>query len=174
MLIEHVGVKRAEEEAGCGAGVRDPDAAGIARAGEIGLDDAKRAAGRRIVGLAVEREANFGGALVHVDRDDGRDDAGEERDELSHELAQHHARILFAGERVQMVDRRRQLDVAGLHRLEEQLLLRLDVAEERGRRDLQLARDVGQRRRLEALPGEDAARRREQLGSLDRRRAAHL
>lgn len=174
MLVEHVCVKGTEEETGGGAVVRDPDAACIARAGEVRLDDAQRAARRRIAGLAIERQENLGRALVHVHGDDGRDDAGEERNELVRELAQHDSRVFVAGQRLQVVDRRRQFDVARFHRLEEELLLRLDVPEERGRRDVQLLRDVGQGGRFEALPREHAARRREQLGALDRSRAAHL
>lgn len=111
---------------------------------------------------------------MHVHRDDGRDDPGQERDELSREAAEHDARILIAGERLEHVERGRQLDIAGLHRLDEELLLRLDVAEERGRRDVQLTRDVGQRRRFEALPREDGAGRGEQLGPLDGGRTSHL
>lgn len=106
--------------------------------------------------------------------DDCRDDTGEKRDELARKLPQHDSRILFARQRVEQVNRRRELDVAPLHRLEEELLLRLDVAEEGGGRHVQLARDIGQRRRFEALPREDAARRGEELGPLDRGRASHL
>lgn len=111
---------------------------------------------------------------MHVHGDDGRDDAGEKRNQLVRELTQHDARVFVAGERIEHADRRRQLDVARLHRLEEERLLRLDVAEERGRRDLQLVRDIGQRGGLEAFPGEDAPGCREELGPLDGGRASHL
>jgi len=111
---------------------------------------------------------------VHVNGDDGRDDAGEEGDELAGELPQHDAWVLFTRQRLEDVERGRQLDVATFHRLEEQLLLRFDVAEQRGGRDVQLGRNVGQRRGFEAFPREDGAGRREQLGSLDRGRPSHL
>ena len=174
MLVQDVRVKGAEEEPGGGALVGDADSSGGAGAREIPLDHAQRPAGRRAIGLAIERKADLRGALVHVNGDDGRDDAGEERDELARELPQYLSRLFIARQRVEDVDRRRELDVARLHRLEEERLLRLDVAEEGGRRDVQLARDVRQRRRLEALPGEDTARDREQLGALDGGRASHL
>ena len=174
MFVEDIRVKGAEEETGSGALVGDLDASGIAGTGKVRLDDPQRAPWRRIVGFPIERQPNLGGALVHVNGDHGRDDAGEKWDQLARKLPENGSRILFPGQRLEHVERRRQLDVARLHRLEEELLLRLDVAEERGGRDVQLARDVGQRRRLEALPGEDAAGRGEQLGPLDGCRASHL
>lgn len=174
MLVEDVGVKRAEEEARGSARVGDPDPPGVSRAREVRLDDAERSPRRRVVRLAIERETDLGGAFVHVHGDHGRDDAGEKGDELPRELPQDDLRVFLSGQGIELVDRRRELDVARLHRLEEERLLRLDVPKEGGRRDVQLARDVGQRRRLEALPSKDAARHGEQLGPLDGCRASHL
>ncbi|HEX3581766.1 MAG TPA: hypothetical protein VH087_08380 [Thermoanaerobaculia bacterium] len=111
---------------------------------------------------------------MHVNGDHCRDDSGEEGDELAREPAQHDARIFFARQAIELPDRRRQLDVSVLHRLEKERLFRLDVAEEGCRRNVQLARDVRQRRGFESLSGEDAARHRKQLGALDRCRASHL
>jgi hypothetical protein len=112
--------------------------------------------------------------LMHVDGEDGRHDTGQERDELAGELPQDDAWVLVARKRVEGVDARRQLDVAAFHRLEEELLFRFDVTEECSRSDVQLPGNVGQRGGLEALLREDAARRGEQLRSLDGCRPAHL
>ena len=109
-----------------------------------------------------------------MDGDHGRDDARQKRDQLAGELAEHGAGILVSGQLLELADAGRQLEAPPLHRFEEEMLLRLNMAQEGCGGDVQLAGDVGQRGRLETLPGEDAARRREELGPLDRRRTSHL
>jgi hypothetical protein len=167
-------VQGTEEEARRGARVFDSDRAGIDGAAEVRLDDAQRAAGRGAVRLAIERQSDFGRPLVHVNRDDRRDDARQKRHQLRGEVLQDDPRILGARELFQLEDARRQLDAAALHRLEEELLLRFDVAQQRRRRDLQLSGDVGQRGGLESLLREDAACDREQFRPSDGCRASHL
>lgn len=174
MLIEDVGVKRSEEEAGGRALVGDSDASGITGAGEVTLDHAQRPPWRRTLSLPIEREPQLARSLVHVDGDDRRDDTGQKRDEVACELPEHGARILVARQRLERVDAGRQLEMAPLHRLEEELLLRFDVPQQRGRRHVQLAGNVGERGGLEALLCEDAPRDGQQCGALDRCRAAHL
>jgi len=174
VLVEHVRVERTEEEAGGGAGVGEANRAGIAGAGEVRLDDPQGAARRRAVGLAIERQPDLRRMLVHVHRDHRRDDARQERHQLGRQPFEHDARILGAAERIERVDARRQLDVAGLHRLDEEMLLRLNVSQQRRRRDVQLAGDVRQSGSLESLPREDAPGGLEQLLALDRWRPSHL
>ena len=174
MLVEHVRMQGTEEEAGGGARIGDPHRSGVAGPGEVALDDPEGAAWRGAVGLAVERQPDLGGALVHVDGDDGRDRARQERNQLLGEGLEDDARILGAGERIELQQGGRQLDVAPLHRLEEEALLRLDVPQQRGGGHVQLARDVGEGRGLEALLREDPPRCGEQLGPLNGCRASHL
>jgi len=163
-----------EEEACRGAWIVDADRAGINRAFEVRLDDAERAARWCALGLAIEGQPDLGGALVHMNGDHGRDHAGEERHQLAREVLKNLTRILRTGSPRQLLNALRQFDASALHRLEEEVLLRLHVPQQRRRRDAQLTGNVGQGGGLETLLREDPTRRREQLGSLNRRRASHL
>lgn len=106
--------------------------------------------------------------------DHRRDHAGEERHHLPREVLKNVTRILGTRSLRQILNALGQFDASALHRLEEKVLLRLHMPQQRGRRDTQFAGDVGQGGGLESLLREDAARRRQQLGSLDRCRASHL
>ena len=110
---------------------------------------------------------------MHVNRQVLGDGVGDEGDELFGQAAQYHARILGAAGGLEMDDRRRHLDVPRAHGRGEEGLLGVGVAEEGGGSDAELFGDVGERRGLVALRGEDAAGGLEQSFAGDRRRASH-
>jgi hypothetical protein len=169
-------MQRTEEEARAGAVVGDADSSCRCGTGEVPLHGAQSLPRRRILGLAVERDADFGGAcvLVHVHGDDDREDAAEERDELAREVAENDARILVAAGRVEIANALRQLDLAAAHCVGEELLFRAGVPEHGSGRHLQLAGDVGERRGFESLAREHTPGDVEELLPLNRRRPAHL
>jgi hypothetical protein len=169
-------MQRAEEESGGSSVVGDADSSRRGGAGEVPLHHPQPLPWRRILGLAVKRDADFGGArvLVHVHGDDDRQHAAEERDELAREVAEDHARIFVAARGIEIANALRQLDLTAAHRVGEELLLGACVPEHRGRRDLQLAGDVGERRRFESLARKHAPRNVEKLLPLNRCRATHL
>lgn len=174
-MQQHVGVQRSDEEARGGARIVDGDDAGLGGAAEVRLDDADAAARRAVVAGRIERrdEQRALRARVHVDDDVLGDDAAGERDELLGDPAQHDARVFRPVDGRQLHDERRRLDAA-VHRLGEERAFRRDVAQDSGRRDVQLAGDVGQRGGLEPLRREDVSRGGEELFTGDSRRPAHL
>jgi hypothetical protein len=171
---EDVRLQRSHEEERGGARVLHPDDAGLGGAAEVVGDDGQAAARRRVFAADVEgKDDRRLRAAVHVDGEVLGDGAGDERHELLGQAAEDDARILGAAGGLQPDDARRQLDVARAHGRSEEGLLGRDVAQHRGRRDLQLGRDVGEGGGLEAFGGEDAARGLEELLAGDGRWTAH-
>ena len=112
---------------------------------------------------------------MHGHDDAAGDDALGEGDELRGQAAEDDARIGVARRASQIAHRRRNLDCrAAAHGLGEQRVFRIDVAQQRGRGDAELAGDVGQRGGGEALCGEQPAGGVEDLIAADARRSSHL
>ena len=166
VVQKHVRVDGAHEEARGRSRVVDGDDAGPGGAAEVVLHDFD-AAPRRALFVARKH------ARVHEDGEVLAQDALRKRDELLGNVAKHDPRIRTGIDRRELHDEPRRLH-RQMHRLGEQLLLRRDVTEDGRRSDLQLARDVGERRRLIAFRGEDVARDGEELIAVDGRRTAHL
>jgi hypothetical protein len=112
---------------------------------------------------------------VHGHGDARADDLGEERHDLFGQAAQDDSRIFARIDGAQVEDRLRWIDEhAALHGQREERLLGVDVAQQRRRRDAELAGDVGERGGLEALEGEDPARGGDELLAGDGGWSAHL
>ena len=167
-----VRLERPHEEQRRRARVANADDARLGGAAEVALDDVQAAAGRTVGGLGVERDDERG-LGVHVDRDVQADHFLGEGDELLGDAAQHEARVGARVNLLQVGDDGRQAAAAG-HGLEEELLLRLDVAQERGGGDAELSGDVGQGGVAETLGGEDAAGDVQEPIAGDGGRASHL
>jgi len=119
------------------------------------IGDDLQSAPRRIVCLGVERQHD--GRRVHGDDNSRGQHLLDEWDELLRDAPQHDARIGFRVDVRKLEDAVRRIEQhAALHRQTEQRLLRVNVAQDRGRRDLQLAGDVGEGRGGEALCREHA------------------
>jgi len=157
----------AHEEARRRARIGDGDDAGRGGAAKVVLDDGDPAARRTVFALRQSPR-------VHKDDDVLREDALRERDELFGDVAENLARIRCGRiDRRQLQDERRRRD-GKMHRFREERALGAGVTQHRGRGDLQLCGDVGERRALEALRGEDPSRNGEELIAGDGRRTAHL
>jgi hypothetical protein len=176
VVKEDPSLQGAHEEERRGARVADAQPPGGGGAAEVIGDDGKAAA-RRAVGL-VEGKDERGAprVLVHGDDDAGADDPLGERHELLGDAAEDDARVGVGrrGGEVDDAGRRLEHRAALLHSLVEQGVLRLDVAEERGGGDVELAGDVGEGGGGEALRREDAAGGVEELIAAEARRATHL
>ena len=141
---------------------------------EIVGDDHDPAAGRAVGRFRIEWNNDRAGLLVHVDGDVLADDFLDERNELLGDAAQHPARIGPGVDVFQLDDERRRTSEPGAHRRTEELLLRPRMAQHCRRGDVQLAGDVRERRRVESLRREDAARGLQQLSPRNSRWPAHL
>lgn len=166
-------MKRAEKKAGSSTGVGHANGACLRGAAEPRFEKSYGAAGRGVVALGVERHDERRLRLrVHEDDEVLGDDAARERDEVLGEGAKDRQRLgdVGVGERA---DEPRKLDRPA-HRLDEERLLRGEVAEDRRGGHVQLAGDVGERGSVVPARAEDAPRDLEQLFAGDRRWPAHL
>jgi uncharacterized membrane protein YccC len=111
---------------------------------------------------------------VHEDGDVLADDFLGERDESLSDATQDDARIGSRVDTVELEDEQRRLGEPGSHRRAKELLLRARVAQDSSGRYAQLASDVCQRRRIEALGCEHAPCRFQQLLPGNSCRPAHL
>ena len=112
---------------------------------------------------------------MHGYDDAAGDDALGERDELFRDEAEDDARIGLGRRAHQVADGRRNLDgLAAAHRLGEERILGVGVAQQGGGSHAKLAGDVGQRGGGEAFGGEDSAGGVEDLVAADARRTSHL
>lgn len=130
---------------------------------EIVGDDDQPAAGRAVGRFRIERNNDRAGLLVHVDGDVLADDFLDERNELLGDPPQHPARIRAGIDVLQLDDERRRPRQPGAHRCAKEVLLRSGMTQDGGGSDVQLAGDVRERRRIEALRREDAARGLQEL-----------
>ncbi len=152
--------------------IADAQHACFGGAAEVIGDDLQSAA-RRIVGFGIEREHD--GRRVHGDDNSCGQHLLDERDELLRDAPQHDARIGSGIDERKLEDAVRRIEQhAALHRQAEERLLGVDMTKDRGRRDLQLAGDVGEGGGGEALCGEHAAGGVDEALAVDGGRAAHL
>ena len=175
-MEEHVSLQRSHEEQGGGLRIADAQPSGRRGTAEVAGDDGE-AAPRRAVAARIEREDQRGAlrAGVHGDHDVRSDGRLGEGNELFGHAAEHRARIGVAGRIGELADAGRRLDhVDAPHGLGEEGVFGIDVTEERGGSDAELAGDVGQGGGGESLGGEDVAGGLEDLIAPDARRAAHL
>lgn len=176
MVEEDVPLQRSHEEQRGGARIADAQPSRGGGAAEVVGDDGE-AAPRRAVALRIERQdqRRAPGVFVHGHDDAGGDDSLGEGDEPLGDAAEDDARIGVRGCRRQIADAGGRLDdLAALHGLGEEGVLGVDVAEEGGGGDAELAGDVGEGGGGEALGGEDAAGGGEDLIAADARGATHL
>lgn len=110
---------------------------------------------------------------MHEDGDVRGDRVLHERHELLGEGAEDDARVGGRIDALQGIDELRHFQLPRTHGLGEEGLLRIDVAEDRRRGDAELFGDVGQRRGLEALRGEDVRSGGQKLFAGDAGRASH-
>jgi hypothetical protein len=165
----------AEEETCCHGRVVDAHHPGGVGPPEVVLHHPDAAPWRGVLLAGIERHHQGGlRRAVHVHRHLHGDHLLHEGDELQGEAAQDDARIGGGVDGSQRQQRLRQLDAPAAHRFGEEGLLRIDVAEEGGRGDPQLAGDVGQGGPLEAFLAEDAAGGGQKLVAVDGRAASHL
>ena len=166
VMEKDVGVQRPHEQPGGDARIFDTDHAGGGGAAEVVLDHHQPAA--RWAALVARQETG-----VHEDGDVLGEDVSGEGDELLGDPAQYDARVGGGIDVRQLHDERRRLD-RQMHGLGEESLLRRHVPQHGGRRDAQLAGDVGERGAVEALGRENAAGHGEQLFLANGRRPSHL
>jgi hypothetical protein len=171
-MEEHPSLQRSHEQQRGGAGIADAQTSRGRGAAEVVGHDGKAAARRAVRLIERQYQRSAPRVSVHGHDDAAGDDVLGKGDELRGEAAEDDARVGVAGGRGQVGDRGRDLDP--LHGLGEELVLGVDVAQERGGGDVELAGDVGQGGGGEALGGEDAAGGVEDLIAADARRAAHL
>jgi len=174
-MNEDVGLQLSEEEQGVGAGIAATEDARVDRAPEVVADDGEHATRRSGLGVRVEGddECRLPRGEMHLHRNRGADDRAHERHELFGELAEHAAWIDRRIDARELGDERRNLDRTRAHRRGEQILLRREVTQDRGGRDAQFRRDVGECRRRESARGEHVAGGLEDLFAADARRASH-
>lgn len=174
-MDEDVRLELAEEQQRQRARIGGADDAGVDRAAEVAGGDTENAARRRVLIVRVEGndERGLPRGLMHLHRDRGADDRADERDELLREAAQHDARIGRGIDARELVDERRDDQIARAHRRGEKLLLGREMAQDRRRGDLQLRGDVRQRRAGEAALGEGRAGGFEDLLAGDARWTSH-
>ena len=174
-MEEHPALQRSHEQQRGGARVADAQASRGRSAAEVVGDDGEAAARRAVRLIEGQYQRSAPRVSVHGHDDAAGDDALGEGDELRGQAAKNGARIGLGGGCGQVAHRRRNLDGrAAAHGLGEERVLGADVPQQRGGGHAELAGDVGQRRRGEALGGEDAAGGVEDLIAADARRPAHL
>lgn len=172
-MEEDVRVKGAEEEQGGRARIVEADDAGGGGAAEVVGQDLHAPARRAVRLVGIKGNHERARAAVHVDREVRGDRVLHEGNEVLGEGAEHDARIGGRIDVRQLGHELRHFDLGRTHGLGEQGLLRFDVAEDGGGGDAELLRDVGERRGLVALGGEDAGGGGEELGAGDAGRASH-
>lgn len=176
-MNQHVRLERSHEEERRGVRVFRLDHARFDGALEVVGDDAQAAPRRTVVALWIEGDDQGGlaRALVHGHGDARADDPAHEGDESLGEPAEHDARILGGVGLQQLEDAARWTDQLTLvHRRVEEVLLGLEVAEDRRWGDGEAPGDVGEGRAVEAAGGECVTRGVEDLIAVDARLAAHL
>lgn len=174
VVNEDVRDERTNEKKCCGARVVDFDDAGRFGSAEIARQNFFSAARRTVIAARIERQHQRRiAALMHRDHHVLGDRLARVRYPLLGQLAQDDSRIRRRVDFVEAEDARRQRD-ASAHRGIEEGLLRFEMAQQRGRRDMQLGGDIRQRRRGEAALGKHDACGVEDLIAADDRRAAHL
>jgi hypothetical protein len=173
---EDVGLEMADEQQrqglGVGAGADDP---GLGGPLEVGGEDTQGAARRRFLRRGVEGDDERGlpGAQVHLHGDGGANHVLQEGDELLGEAPEHDPGVGIGRNAGQLDDGLGQEVLPGAHGREEELLLRGEVAQDRGGGDVQGAGDVGQGRRVEPALDEGRSGGVEDLCLGDARWAAH-
>jgi len=174
-MEEDVGLQRSHEEERRGARISDAERTGRRGALKV-VGDRRQGTTRRTRFVArVERKNDRRArALMHVHRDVFADRLLQEWDGLLRHPAKNDSRIRGGIGRRQFQNELRSRHARGPHRLREEGLLAGGVTEQRGRRDLQLRRDIGQGGRFESLLGEDPPSGFQELLALDRRGTAHL
>ena len=174
-MEEHVALQRSHEEQRGRLRIADAQPSRRSGAAEVAGDDGKPAARRAVRLIEGQYQRSAPRVSVHGYDDAAGDDALGEGNELGGDAAEDDARVGLARRTHQIADGRRNLDrLAAAHGLGEERVLGVDVAEERGGGDAELAGDVGQRGGGEALGGEDTAGGLDDLIAADARRAAHL
>ena len=149
--------------------------AGVLRAAKIVGDDAQAHARGRVGIARIERQNDRClRAGEHVDREVLRERALDKWHKLFCQMAQDDARIVGRIDVRQFVNEGRNLEVPRLHGRREQRVFAGKVAQHRGRRDVQLGCNIGERRRFEAFAREDAPCRFQQLLASNDGRPSHL
>jgi hypothetical protein len=172
-MDEDVAEHGPHEEHGGGARIIDADRARFVGAAKVAGDDRERFARGAVVGSGSEREHERGArAVVKLDGDVLRDRRRRERDPFLGKPAQHDSSVRGIG-CLQVEDALRQ-DHGPAHGLVEEVLLGLEVTQDRRGRDAEDAGDIGEGRRLEPFQGKDVTRRIEDLRPGDARWTAHL
>lgn len=172
---EHVRVQVADEEERRGPGIFDADRSRFSGAAKVVAHERDSALRRTLIARGVEGDEQRRALRprVHVHGEVRKEDLAHERHELFCEPAKHHARIRVSRRRRQLLHARRVIDDPAAHGLGEQLLLRVDVTQDRRRRHVQLSGNVGQSDRLEPSADEQTARLGENLFAGDAWRTAH-
>jgi hypothetical protein len=175
-MKQDIALKRSHEQQSRGARIGYPEDPGVHGAPEV-VGDEHEGPSRRVVGFGIEGKHQRGArrVLVHGDDDACGEDGLDERDHVLREAAQNGARVARRVDVRQFADACRRLHhLAALHGLIEELLLGADVAEDGGRRDAELAGDVGEGCGGEPFAGEELAGGGEELVTPDARWASHL
>jgi hypothetical protein len=173
-MDHHVRLKRSHEQECKRARIALPDDAGLHRTREVIGDDSQDPARRAVLRAGVKRHNEGSRALVHVDGDVFGNDFFHERHKALGDAAQHDAWIARRIDVLEIEDELRRGGDAGAHRRAEEILLRARMPQNRRRRDVQLAGDVGQCRGIEALRGEHMSGRLQELLAGDPGRPSHL
>ena len=170
-MEEDIALQRTHEEQGRGARIPDVQDAGGGGAAEVIGDDGEAAAWGAVA-LGIERQDERGVLRHHDVRADHPLGEG---DELLGDAAEDRARIRRGRGGGELEDAGGGVDdFCAAHGLAEEGVFGIDVPEEGGRRDVQLAGDVGESGGGEALRGEDASGGGEDLLAPNARRPAHL
>jgi hypothetical protein len=175
LMKKDVRLQRSHEEKRRGSRIAHAQNAGFLRAPEVVRDDRQAASRRRIRVARIERQNDRRlRARVHVDSEILGQRPSDERHELLRHVAEDDSGIGVRVNRRQLNDERGNRERLRAHRRTEQRLLRRVMTQDRGCGHFQLSTDVGQRRLLESLRCEDAARGVQEMRGTDRRRPAHL
>ncbi|HEX2121575.1 MAG TPA: hypothetical protein VHL59_08030 [Thermoanaerobaculia bacterium] len=176
LMDEDVRLELSHEEQRHRPRVAAADRSGVHGAAEIVGEDAQPASRRRFGAAGVERHDDGGlsRAEVHLHGDGGADHVLHEWHDLLGEAAQDDPRI---GRRVdgrQLFDAWRDGDLASAGGGGEELLLRFEMPQERGRRDADVLRHVGERGAGEPAGDKGPSSGIEDLIAADSRWTAHL
>lgn len=173
-MKEDVRNERSHEQERGRAWIGDADRARFARAPEVARHDREAAARRAVFAARIERNDQRGiAALVHGEDEVLHDGRSGERHPLFGDAPEDDARIRRGIDVLELENAVRQLDAAAHGRFE-QRLFRIEMTKDGGRSDAELACDIGERRRREALLREHAPGGVEDLLAADGRRPAHL
>ena len=171
-MDEDVRLELPQEEESQRVRIGPSHGAGSHRAREIVGQQAQRAARWDLVVVRIKGHDH--GRGVHLHGDGGTNDGAEEWHQASREIAEGLAGIGLRVELRQGRDELRGGDGPRAHGGVEQHLLRVEVAEDGRRRDVQRLGDVAERRRRESARAEGAAGGVEDLFAGDARGSAHV